>query len=75
MPPAVGVLLRVRSSLLDLLGGPERKNGWSRAEFAGHATPGGTQRLLNHARWEADATGGAPRSQTAERIGSPTVAP
>ena len=29
------------------------------------------QRLLNHARWEADAIRDTLRAQTAERIGSP----
>ncbi|GAA0567431.1 hypothetical protein [Actinomadura livida] len=36
------------------MSGLERKNGWSLAEFAGDATPDGMQRLLNHARWDAD---------------------
>lgn len=31
---------------------PER-NGWSIARFAGDRTPGKTQRLLNHASWDA----------------------
>ncbi|CAM4383097.1 IS701 family transposase [Nocardiopsis rhodophaea] len=63
--------LRARSYLLGLLSGLERKNGWSLAEFAGDTTPDGMQRLLNHARWNADTVRDALRAQTAERIGSP----
>jgi SRSO17 transposase len=54
-----------------LLSSLERKNGWSLAEFAGDATPGGMQRLLNHARWNADQVRDALRHQVGERIGSP----
>ncbi|WP_306368724.1 IS701 family transposase [Nocardiopsis sp. CC223A] len=61
--------LRARSYLLGLLSSLERKNGWSLAEFAGDATPDGMQRLLNHARWDADQVRDALRAQTAERIG------
>ena len=60
--------LRARAYLDGLLSGLERKNGWS--EFAGD-TPEGMQRLLNHARWDADAVRDALRAQVAERIGSP----
>ena len=62
--------LRARSYLLGLLSGLERKNGWSLAEFAGDATPDGMQRLLNHARWDADQVRDALRRQVAERLGS-----
>ncbi|GLY89968.1 hypothetical protein Airi02_078970 [Actinoallomurus iriomotensis] len=48
----------------------ERKNGWSLAEFAGDARPDGMQRLLNHARWDADLVRNALRRQVGERIGS-----
>lgn len=61
--------MRARSYLMGLLSGLERKNGWSLAEFAGDATPDGMQRLLNHARWDADEVRDALRAQTAERIG------
>jgi len=47
--------MRARAYLGGLLSGLERKNGWSLAEFAGDTTPDGMQRLLNHARWDADA--------------------
>jgi hypothetical protein len=49
----------------------KRKNGWSLAEFAGERSPDGMQRLLNHARWDADLVRDALRWQVAERIGSP----
>jgi SRSO17 transposase len=32
----------------------QRKNGWQLAEYAGHATPHGFQRLLGRASWDAD---------------------
>jgi SRSO17 transposase len=41
--------------LRGLLSGLERKNGWTLAEQAGDLTPDATQRLLNHAEWDADA--------------------
>jgi SRSO17 transposase len=61
--------LRARSYLLGLLSALERKNGWSLAEFAGDARPDGMQRLLNHARWDADQVRDALRWQVAERLG------
>jgi SRSO17 transposase len=63
--------LRARGYLSGLLSSLERKNGWSLAEFAGDARPDGMQRLLNHARWDADAVRDALRAQAGERIGSP----
>jgi hypothetical protein len=39
---------------------PER-NGWSIARFAGDTTPDKTQRLLNHASWDASAAMGVVR--------------
>lgn len=62
--------IRARAYLLGLMSALERKNGWSLAEFAGDATPDGMQRLLNHARWEADAVRDALRAQVGERLGS-----
>jgi SRSO17 transposase len=41
--------------LRGLLSGLERKNGWTLAEQAGDRSPDATQRLLNHADWDADA--------------------
>nr|BFE28673.1 hypothetical protein GCM10010200_009240 [Actinomadura rugatobispora] len=63
--------LRARSYLRGLLSGRERKNGWSLAEFAGDVTPDGMQRLLNHAKWDADAVRNALRWQVAERLAFP----
>ncbi|SFQ47840.1 SRSO17 transposase [Actinomadura madurae] len=63
--------MRARSYLPGLLSGLERKNGWSLAEFAGDARPDGMQRLLTHARWDADQVRDALRAQVAERIGDP----
>ena len=46
---------RVKRYLLGLLGKVERKNGWQVAEAIGEHDPQGVQRLLNSARWDADA--------------------
>lgn len=60
---------RARAFVEGLLSGLERKNGWSLAEYAGDVTPDGMQRLLNHARWDADAVRDALRAQVGERLG------
>ncbi len=39
-----------------LLAGPERKNGWILAEFAGQISPDGMQRLVRNATWDAEGT-------------------
>jgi SRSO17 transposase len=44
-----------RAYLLGLLSHTERKNSWWLAEFAGDASPGGMQRLLNFSPWDEDA--------------------
>ncbi len=46
---------RVRRYLAGLLGRVERKNGWQMAEAIGERDPQGVQRLLNSAKWDADA--------------------
>jgi SRSO17 transposase len=46
---------RVRRYLLGLFGRVERKNGWQMAEAIGERDPQGVQRLLNAARWDAEA--------------------
>jgi SRSO17 transposase len=38
-----------------LLSGLGRKNGWTMAERAGHATPHRIQKFLGEASWDADA--------------------
>src|SRR5215218_5931892 len=46
---------RVKRYLAGLLGKVERKNGWQMAEAIGERDPQGVQRLLNVAKWDADA--------------------
>src|ERR1022692_4189799 len=57
--------------LLGLLSQSERKNSWTIAEFAGDATPGGMQRLLNFYLWDADRVRDVTRGYVAARIGRP----
>jgi SRSO17 transposase len=45
---------RMRDYVRGLLGPVGRKNGWQLAEYAGHETPDGLQRLLASCRWEPD---------------------
>src|SRR5258708_26724282 len=47
--------IRALAYLKGLLSPAERKNGWQLAEEAGERTPDGMQRLVNAARWDADA--------------------
>src|ERR1022692_5325877 len=60
---------RARGYLLGLLSHSERKNGWTIAEFAGDAGPGGMQRLLNFYAWDEDAVRDALRRYVVSRIG------
>ena len=46
---------RARRYLAGLLGRLERKNSWQMAEAMGEMGPQGAQRLLNAARWDAEA--------------------
>ena len=62
---------RARGYLLGLLSQSERKNSWTIAEFAGDATPGGMQRLLNFYLWDADRVRDVTRGYVAARIGRP----
>src|ERR1017187_5746373 len=62
---------RARGHLLGLLSQSERKNSWTIAEFAGDATPGGMQRLLNFYLWDADRVRDVTRGYVAARIGRP----
>ena len=55
--------------LRGLLSGVERKNGWTLAEQAGDPTPDATQRLLNHAEWDADAVRDDLRDYVVEYLG------
>jgi len=54
---------RVRRYLVGLLGRVERKSGWQIAEATGERDPQGVQRLLNSARWDADAVRDDLRAQ------------
>jgi SRSO17 transposase len=54
-----------------LLSRVERKNGWQLAEALGDATPDGVQRLLNAAKWDADAVRDDLRAYVVEHLGDP----
>lgn len=62
---------RASTFLRGLLAGVERKNGKQLAEQAGEATPGGMQRLLNHAHWDPDEVRGRLCGYVAEHFGDP----
>src|SRR3954452_8149475 len=62
---------RARRYLAGLLERVERKNGWQLAEQLGEAGPQGVQRLLNAARWDADAVRDDLRAYVIERLGDP----
>ena len=47
----------------------ERKNGWQLAEHNGETTPDGMQRLLNAAKWDADAVRDDLRSYVVDHLG------
>jgi SRSO17 transposase len=60
---------RVKRYLLGLLGRVERKNGWQLAEAIGDKDPQGVQRLLNSAKWDADAVREDLREYVVEHLG------
>jgi SRSO17 transposase len=60
---------RVRRYLGALLGRVVRKNGWQMAEQMGEVGPQGAQRLLNAARWDADAVRDDLREYVIEHLG------
>ena len=62
---------RAGGFLRGLLSAAERKNGWQLAEQAGDTTPDGMQRLLNHARWDADEVRDDLRDYVVEHLGDP----
>ncbi len=62
---------RARRYLAGLLDRVERKNGWQLAEQLGEAGPHGVQRLLNAARWDADAVRDDLRAYVVEHLGEP----
>ncbi|WSS74472.1 IS701 family transposase [Streptomyces sp. NBC_01174] len=59
----------MRDYVRGLLGRATRKNGWQLAEWAGHRTSDGFQRLLNSSVWDADALRDDVRDYVAERLG------
>lgn len=60
---------RMRDCARGLLGRATRKNGWQLAEWAGHRTPDGFQRLLNSSAWDADALRDDVRVYVGECLG------
>ncbi len=60
---------RMRDYVRGLLAPVSRKNGWQLAEFAGHRTPDGFQRLLNPANWDADDVRDDLQAYVAEHLG------
>jgi SRSO17 transposase len=60
---------RTKRYLLGLLGSVERKNGWQMAEAFGEHHPQGVQRLLNSAKWDADAVRDDLREYIVEHLG------
>src|SRR4051812_38585924 len=62
---------QVQRYLAGLLERVERKNGWQLAEHLGEPGPQGVQRLLNSARWDADAVRDDLRAYVIEQLGNP----
>jgi SRSO17 transposase len=60
---------RVHRYLAGLLGRVEPKNSWQMAEQMGETGPQGAQRLLNAARWDADAVRDDLREYVVEHLG------
>lgn len=60
---------RMRDYIVGLLAPAGRKNGWQLAEYAGHKTPDGLQRLLRSVRWDADPVREDVCGFVAERLG------
>jgi SRSO17 transposase len=68
--PRADLRARMRAYVRGLLGPVGRKNGWQLAEYAGHRTPDGLQRLLNAARWNADDLRDDLQSYVADHLGN-----
>src|ERR671932_1731365 len=60
---------RARRYLAGLLARVERKNGWQLAEETGERHPRGVQRLLDGARWDAEAVRDDLRAYVVEHLG------
>jgi SRSO17 transposase len=63
------VRARARGYLAGLLGSVARRNGWQLAEHLGERHPRGVQRLLDAARWDADAVRDDLRAYVVEHLG------
>jgi SRSO17 transposase len=63
------VRARARRYLAGLLGRAERTNGWRLAEETGERHPRGVQRLLDAARWDAEAVRDDLRAYVVEHLG------
>jgi SRSO17 transposase len=63
------VRVRARACVAGMLSGPERKTGWSLAEYAGEKSPDGMQRLFTAARWDQDAVRDDVRGYVASALG------
>ncbi|MEV5156614.1 IS701 family transposase [Streptomyces werraensis] len=59
----------MRDYVRGLLGQTTRKNGWQLAEWAGHRTPDGFQRLLNSSVWDTAPLRNDVRAYVAEQLG------
>ena len=67
------VRARARRYLTGLLERVERKNGWQLAEQLGERHPRGVQRLLDAARWDAEAVRDDLRAYVVEHLGDPAA--
>jgi hypothetical protein len=66
--PGVEPCAQARKYITALMGDLPSKNGWTIAEHAGDLTPDRTQRLLNHAVWDAMRVEAVVRSFVAEHL-------
>jgi SRSO17 transposase len=64
---------RALAYLQGVLSSCERKNGWQLAETIGDCSPDGVQRLLNAARWDADAVRDDLRTYVVEHLADPNA--
>jgi SRSO17 transposase len=65
------VRARLPRYLVGLLSPVERRNAWQIAEQMGESDPDGVQRLMNAARWDADAVRDDLRAYVVEHLGDP----
>ena len=72
--PRPEVRERVGRYLAGLFGRVERKNSWQMAEQMGEMGPQGAQRLLNAARWDADAVRDVTYVNTSSNIWATRIA-